>query len=287
MSNNSNRRRLNQKAKNYDVHSFLQQEIATRLEARLDYIRISPQTILDLGAATGFTSQLLTQRYPKAQIIACDEAENLLRQQKPNRRWFSFKKSTSQSLLCSEGLRLSLADNSVDLVFSSLFLPWYSSSEPFFEEVFRILKPGGLLLFSSFGPDTFKELKKVTTEILTEMPINTFKDMHDVGDILLRNRFVDPVMDMEMLTLDYENFTKMMADLRFQNVLSASSIISRQVYQQCRERYRTLAKENYLPLSYEIIYGHAWMSMNKEKTNANQEFLISLDQIVKKSLSSR
>lgn len=270
MQNFPSRRTLNAKADCYTEHSFLQQEISKRLDERLSYIKIDPKIILDLGAATGFSTQLLKKRYPKSTIIACDEAENLLQQQTTS-SWIPLKKDKKKFLLCANAKELSLADNSVDLVFSNLMLPWYHSEEDIFSEIFRVLKPGAALLLTSFGPDTFKELKKMNQEFGGPVSIPNFKDMHDIGDILLRRGFVDPVVDMEMLSVEYNNVDKLKNDLHHQNISLDSNI--------------DLQSKKTLLLTYEIIYGHAWMPENKVKNNLS-EYVISVDNIAKKNSSS-
>jgi malonyl-CoA O-methyltransferase len=240
-------------AANYDRVAVLQREVGTRLLERLDYIRLQPYIIADIGAGTGHLSKTLAQRYKKARVIATDIAPNMLRNARRHAAPLA-RLLRRQSFVCGDAERLPFAAQSVDIIFSNLTLQWCSDLDQVFAEFCRILKPGGLALFSTFGPDTLKELRDSWAEadqsISSHRPplsprerargegaliqgaspqnrnetspgkmagtihVGAFIDMHDIGDALLRGGFADPVMDAERFTLTYPDVYGVMNELK-------------------------------------------------------------------------
>lgn len=244
------RKAFNKASNNYDDHAFLQKEIATRLDEKLNVISTRSDIILDLGAGTGLLSKQLIQRFPESKIIALDFAQNSLRNNK------------SENKICANANHIPLADNSVDIVISSLMMQWCSDLNQLFYEIHRVLKNNGLILFSTFGPDTLKELKKSWSVVDSEAHVNTFTDMHDIGDIMLANGFQSPVMEMETLTLTYQTVTDLLKDLKAigaQSVNNRSkSLTGKDKFQLMIKMYESFRKDGKLPATYEVIYGHAW-----------------------------
>ena len=146
-------RNFSKAAPTYDEAAVLQQEIGQRLLERLELIKLFPTTILDLGSGTGFFSQALSQKYPKAIVLNADIAEGMINVAKHTRY------SSAQFYVCADGDHLPIKSQSIDFVFSNCALHWFFAPQTVFNEIHRVLKPEGLLLFSTFGPDTLKELK--------------------------------------------------------------------------------------------------------------------------------
>jgi malonyl-CoA O-methyltransferase len=252
------RRAFDRAAAGYDEAAVLQQEVCSRLLQRLDYIRLSPEWILDAGAGTGEAVKALMDKYRKARLLVLDISEQML------------AKSAAQGGLlrkpypvCADIEQLPLADASIDLVFSSLTLQWCNDLEATFKGIRRIMKPGGLFMFASFGPDTLKELRACWSRVDNAVHVNTFEDMHDVGDALLRTGFADPVMESEIITVNYATVDRLMADLRGigANVTADGGrrgLTTKTMLAQLREAYEAYRRDDVLPASYEIIYGHAW-----------------------------
>lgn len=249
-------------AASYDAAAVLQLEVARRLVERTELVKMTPVRILDLGSGTGFISQLLAERYAKAKITAVDLALNMLKQAR-SKTTFKQRWNKKFNYVNAEVENLPFADNSVDLIISGLTLQWCQDLETVFKEFRRVLAPGGLLLFSSFGPDTLKELRASWAEV-DELPhVNTFMDMHEVGDIMLRSGFADPVMDMEMLTVTYNDVKTVMQDLKqigAHNVMQGRShnMTGKSKLQKMMQAYEQFRTDGVLPVSHEIIYGHAW-----------------------------
>ena len=256
----------------YDAAAVLQQEVANRLVERMEYMSMKPQSILDAGAGTGFVSQLLAARYPKAKITALDLALNMLKQSKSKR---SFKQRWNKQFnyVNAEVESLPFADASLELVISGLTLQWCQDLPKVFKEFRRVLAPGGLLLFSSFGPDTLKELRQSWAQVDDVPHVNAFADMHDVGDALMQSGFADPVMDMEMLTVTYKDVKTVMRDLKqigAHNVMQGRShnITGKNKLQHMMQAYEQFRVGGLLPVSHEIVYGHAWVPEANEQADA-------------------
>lgn len=250
-------RSFNRAAKTYDAAAFLEMELGARLLERLDFIKLEPKTILDLGGGTGTFSKKLAERYPKASIINLDLAEKLLQQSK-------LRSAANILKLCADAECLPLANKSVDFIFSNCMLHWILDLPHLFQEIHRILKPEGLLLFSSLGPDSLKELRESFFQIDSIPHVNHFMDMHLVGDALLKAEFMDPVMDMEQLTLTYPHSRRLIQDMKESGSnyvfrentigLSPKALFNR--LSNHYDQYRLESGE--IPASIEIIYGHAW-----------------------------
>jgi len=256
----SARRSFEQAAAHYDEAAVLQREVGTRLLERLELMRLQPQRILDLGCGTGQCIEGLFGRYRKAGVVALDIAQPMLQHARRRGRWLRRPQA-----VCADAERLPFAENSFDLVFSNLMLQWCTDLDAAFSELRRVLKPGGLLLFSSFGPDTLKELRASWRVVDQYAHVNTFLDMHDVGDALVRARFADPVMDVERLTMTYADVWKLMRELKqigAHNVTGGRprGLTGKRRIQQLVEAYEQFRSNGVLPASYEIVNGHAWVS---------------------------
>lgn len=271
-------------ASRYDEVAVLQREVAGRVLERLELIKIEPQRILDLGCGTGLNSQALNKRYKKAQLISLDLAPGMLHQAKKHKGWFS-----NQRFICGDAESLPLQDDSVDLIFSSLTIQWCQDLDSLFKECFRVLRPGGLLMFSTLGPDTLRELRKSWQSVDDNSHVNAFIDMHDIGDALIRMRYSDPVMDVENITMTYENVMQLMRDLK---VLGAHNMTAgrqkgltgKSRIKAMSEHYETYRKDGLLPASYEVVYGHAWAPEDKKEVQngADGVFHFPIEQLIKR-----
>lgn len=248
---------LQRAAPSFHQHAFLVHEVARRLLERLPYIRFQPRRILDVAAKTGVTRKLLSKQYPKANIIACEIEPGLLQQIHAG---FPWKRSLR---LCNTYTALPLVDSAVDMVLANLSLPFVGDLAKSLQEWKRVIAPSGTLFFSTFGPDTFKEL-------LSDHP-SRFIDMHDIGDLLLQLGFENPVVDMEYLTLEYNSIDKLhrdMAQNALQSLLPKSDI---------------KFEDGRFSVTIELIYGHAWMPKLRQSQTRNEfnEVLIPVDQLIK------
>ena len=188
------RRAFERAAATYDEAAVLQDEVGMRLLERLDLVRLQPDSILDLGAGTGKMTAGLMKRYRKARVVAVDIAHSMLQRTRRRGGWLRRPRC-----ICADAEQLPFAGNSFDLIFSNLMIQWCQPQDTLFGEFHRVLRPGGLLMFTTFGPDTLQELRECWTRADDCVHVNTFVDMHDIGDALLQARLADPVVDAERI----------------------------------------------------------------------------------------
>ena len=265
------RRNFARAAANYDNAAVLQREVGSRMLERLDYIRIEPQRVLDLGGGTGASLTALHERYPKAQLIGADLSETMLqagRGQRSRLRWMlPFLRGGKTPLVVADAAGLPFKSASTSMLWSNLLLHWLDDPLPAFREMHRVLEVGGLLMFSTFGPDTLRELRNSFGDGYVHT--QRFGDMHDFGDMLIECGFADPVMDMEVLTMTYASLDDLFRDLRQSGAACAMQarrhgLMGRSAWLKMREAYEKLAREGRLPATFEVIYGHAWKSQPKK-----------------------
>ena len=253
-------------ASSYDQAAVLQREISNRMLSRLEYIKYRPEVILDAGSGTGYGSQQLAKRYPSSQSIAIDIAYAMLLQARPNSAWWQRILPLQQQhshYVCADIEQFPIKNDSVGLIWSNLALQWCNDLNRTFAEMHRILRTDGLLMFSTFGPDTLKELRQSFAKTDSYRHVNRFVDMHDIGDLLVNNRFSTPVMDMEYITLTYDEVIGVMRDLKAigaHNVIRGrqQGLMGKKRWQHAIDAYETLRREGKLPATFEVVYGHAW-----------------------------
>jgi len=277
------RRAFERAAADYDRFAFLQQEVARRLDEHLDEMKLSPEVILDAGCGTGFGVPLLRARFPQARLLALDLAHGMVAQARQRhappagwRRWLSPRSTRHTPLiaLCGDLEQLPLRQDGLDVVWSSLTLQWVDLPRAF-AEVNRVLKPGGLFLFATLGPDTLRELRAASEGLDGHAHVNRFIDMHDVGDALVRAGFANPVMEMEHITLTYADLKGVLLDIRgigAQTVLAGrrSGLMGKQAWAALARNYEAFRREGRLPATYEVVYGHAWAGRQDRRTDGRQ-----------------
>ena len=270
------RRRFDRAAATCDSVDLLAREIARRMDERLDYIRVTPRRVLDLGCGTGADLPRLAERFPDATILAADfspamvsGAGTRIRPARPGgllRRLLSAAPAALPHLVAQSDA-LPLARASLGLVWSNLMLPALDDPLPTFREIHRTLEVGGLVMFSTLGPDTLRELRAVLPDRRGER-VHRFIDMHDLGDALVQAGFTDPVMDMEIVTLTYPDLDTLLQDLRHSGGANAATtrprgLSGRREWAEARAAYERLRRDGRLPATFEIIQGHAWKAAPK------------------------
>lgn len=258
------RRAFSKAATQYDAAAVMQREVCIRMLERLDYIKQKPSTVLDVGSGTGWGSRQLGERYPAAQIVALDIAIGMLQASRGMASWWSklFAGNTRQ-YVCADMETLPIKANSIDMVWSNLAVQWCNDLPATLLELHNVLKVDGLLMFSTFGPDTLKELRIAFQGVDGHNHLNRFADMHDIGDMLVAGGFADPVMDMEYITLTYDDVKAVMQDLRSIGAHNAtagraSGMMGKKTWARVLENYERLRCDGKLPATFEVIYGHAW-----------------------------
>ena len=263
------RRAFERAATRYDEVAVLQREIGRRMLERLDYVRLAPRAVLDAGCGTAVATATLAQRYPDADIVALDFAHGMLRHADANANAHGGF-TRAPHWVCGDIEVLPLAAGSVDLVYSNAALQWSTDLAGTFADFARVLRPGGLLMFSTFGPDTLRELRAAWAQVDGHSHVSSFPDMHDIGDLLVHARFADPVMDCERLTVTYEGVDDLMRDLKLlgaHNVTAgrARGLTGRRRLAAMRAAYERFRRDGRLPATYEVVYGHAWAPLQRQE----------------------
>ncbi len=255
------RRRFERTAASYAKASRLEAEIGARMLERLDYVRIAPRRVLDAGAGPSREARALAARYRDSTLVALDLSLAMLREARRGAGWFAaWSRRARPHAVCADVERLPLADASIGLVWSNMVLHWLDEPIVALREFHRVLEPGGLLMFSALGPDSLKELRQAAGR----ERVHDFADMHDIGDRLVAAGFAAPVMDMEIVKMNYAAPERLLDDLRLSGQTHARSGAPRglrgrdfraQVVDALRAG-RAGGEEFYA--TYEIVYGHAW-----------------------------
>lgn len=252
------RRSFDRASERYDRAAVLQAEVRALLLERLELVRLDPQVVVDVGCGTGHASRALKRRYPRARVIALDLSAAMLREARRQQGMFRrFQR------LCADAARLPLAAASVDLIYCNLMLQWCNEPDAAFAEFRRVLKPRGLLSFSSFGPDTLTELRSAWSAVDEHTHVNQFLDMHDIGDALVRAGLAEPVLDVERFTLTYADTLALMRDLKAigaHNVTAGRpmGLTGRGRLARMSAAYEAFRRDGKLPATYEVVFGQAW-----------------------------
>ena len=259
------RRRFARAARSYADASRLEAEIGARMLERLDYVKLAPQRVLDAGCGPAREADALAERYPGAAIVLLDAALPMLRLARPAGGLLSrFLAPRRRVAVCGELERLPLASSSVGLAWSNMALHWVADPLAAIRELHRVLEPGALLLFSTLGPDTLKELRAVAGA----SRVHAFIDMHDLGDMLVGAGFSDPVMDAEHVTLTYANARDFLADLRASGQTCAlearpRGLAGRGFLAALTSAIEAERRAGRVEATFEIVYGHAWRTVSQ------------------------
>ncbi|MCD7100345.1 malonyl-ACP O-methyltransferase BioC [Stenotrophomonas sp. MMGLT7] len=254
------RRAFSRAAPGYAAAAVLQQEVRKRLLESLDYLddRV-PQVLLDVGSGPGHASAMLKKRWPKAQVIALDLALPMLREARKQAGWWK-----PFARVCADARALPLAEHSVDVIFSNLCLQWVEDLPAVLAGFRRVLRPGGLLLCSTFGPDTLIELREAFAQADDVPHVSRFAPIAQFGDALMLAGFRDPVLDRDLFTLTYPDLTALMRELRAIGATNAlanrrHTLTGRGRFAAASAAYEPLRRpDGTLPSSWEVIYAQAW-----------------------------
>ena len=268
---------------------FLRREIAARMHERLELVKIAPRHVLDAGCGPGADLSLLHKDFPVAHIIGLDAAPAMLASAPvPASKLAALNQFLSKlmpaktgiDLACGDFANLPLTANSVDLVWSNLALHWHPQPDRVFAEWRRVLRVEGLLMFSCFGPDTFKEIRAAFAAADRAPHALPFVDMHDFGDMLVETGFSTPVLDMETITVTYATPAALLADVRAWggNPLATRrrGLMGKLAWQRMLDALEKVRRpDGKLGLTFEIIYGHAFRPA--PRTTAAGESIIRFD----------
>lgn len=259
------RNAFNRAAGTYDQAAVLQREVCSRMLSRLDYILHRPTAVLDAGSGTGFGARRLARRYPEATVVALDMAHGMLLRSRTGETWWKRLLRRPERILpvCGDVDALPVGSGWAGMVWSNLVLQWCGDLSRSFAEVYRVLAPGGLFMFSTFGPDTLKELRAAFGAADDYTHVNRFIDMHDIGDLLVQAGFATPVTDMEIFTLTYAEAVAAMRDLKALGAHNVTAgrrrgLTGKAGWSRALARLEATRRDGRLPVTFEVVYGHAW-----------------------------
>jgi malonyl-CoA O-methyltransferase len=254
------RRAFSRAAGDYRDHARLQAEVADRLLERLDGLRFEPTTVVDLGCGPGVQARELSQRFRSARVVAMDCARSMLAQAKSRRGRWRKRFDPVQA----DAAALPLAGSSIDLLYSNLMLQWCDDLPALLNAFRRVLKPGGLMLISTFGPDTLSELRQSWQRIGEPPRVNAFADVQTIGDAMLRAGFAEPVLDTDWITTTYRRPRDLLDELKAIGATFAGSdrprgLTGRGTLKRLLDAYDEHRLDSGLfPASWEIVYASAW-----------------------------
>ncbi len=274
-------------SRSYDAAAWLQSAARTELLSRLDLLRLPPAAVLDLGAGTGLAAVEIKRRFRGATVTAADIAPPMLEIARRRSRFW-------RPIRCvqADARELPFEDASFDLVFSNLMLQWLLPPDAALAEIIRVLKPGGLLLLSSFGPETLRELRTAWEAGDAGVHVNDFIDVHDLGSALARAGFIEPVLDVDRHLRHYADVRTLMRELKAlgaHNVDArrARGLTGRGAFQRMNAAYEAQRAPAGLPATWQLVYAVAWSHPDTRMPRpAAGEVHIGLDQL-RASLANR
>jgi len=252
------RRRFERAAKSFDDAAFVHAVTRAGLLARLQPLVVEASTVIDLGSATCSTSQALSKRFRRAHVVSVDLAHAMLRRGRKHRAWFS-----KSSFVQATAAALPFKDQSVDVVFANLLLPWIDDQTQVFAEVARVLRKGGVFAFATLGPDSLLEIRRAWSQVDDNAHVNHFSDMHDLGDGLVNAGLADPVLDVDRLSVSYDNTEKLFADLTAMGGRNAlrernQSLVGKQRFRHMSDALQKSGTGGKITLDLELVFGHCW-----------------------------
>ena len=255
----------------YDEHAVLQREIADRLLAHLNFTKIEPERILDVGCGTGYFTRLLIEKYKKSEVMACDLSEEMVQHTRRHHRRRMLWHGKRQHIV-ADACGLPFADESFDLVTSNLTMQWVVNPKEMLMEMRRVLRPNGLMLFSTFGRRTLSELRHALASISESSEqskvrhVLPFPDVMSLGDILNQLPLEAPVLDSDLLTLTYPDVMSLVRELKGMGASSSAisgrsqGLYGRRLLRELDASYGALHRneEGRIYAGFEALYAQAW-----------------------------
>lgn len=273
------RRRFDRAVLRFDEADFVHRATFAGLTERLAPVVISPSRILDLGAATGRGSRELAKTFRKSRVISYDWSGGMLRIARKKKPLLS-----KLAELQGDAMHLPLQTGSIDLVFANLLLPWIGDLPACVREIARVLKKGGVFAFATLGPDSLLELRSAWSADDAYDHVNSFPDMHDVGDALVKGGLADPVLDVDRLAVTYRDTSALYRDLTASG--ARNSLVNRRKTLTGKRRFDAVSRKlatgtegGQVSLTLELVYGHAWGTGPRSRTG---EYLVEPGEITRR-----
>ena len=227
-------------------------ETAERFSDHLDPVRLEPRWVVDLAMQCGLQGRL-AERFPGATVVSCGYSPNAVASGAGGRN----------PAVAATPTGLPFAAGSTDLVVSNLGLCWFPALGPVLREAWRVLRPGGLIAFTTLGPATLAELRRSWAAVDDRSHIIDFIDMHDIGDAMVQAGFGDVVMDTERITVTWSDVPALLHDLRGLGTGNphADRPVGLTTPRRLRalvDAYRRLHPPGPIPATVELVHGHGW-----------------------------
>lgn len=237
-------------ATSYDAAASLQQEVGAALLEQLPDGAVN--TWLDLGCGTGYFSQRLAQRYPHANGLALDLALGMLQQAR--------RLAAPAHLLQGDAEALALRAHSCDLIYSSLALQWCGDFAQVLSEAQRVLRPQGVLAFTSLCQGSLVELKDSWRAVDEQVHVNSFRaasDYQRLCDAAGFSRVHLTLREHRQHFPDLKALTRSLKDIGAHNLNAGrpAGLTSPAKLRALQAAYQQKREENGLPLSYQVLYG--------------------------------
>ena len=228
------------------------------LLSRLQPLIVDAKTVVDLGSATSSAQRALAKRFGRVHVVCVDVARNMLRRGRAKQSWLA-----KGSFVQANANKLPFADQSIDVIFANMLLPWVDDPAAVFGEVARVLRKGGIFAFATLGPDSLQEISRAWARVGGSCHVHHFMDMHNLGDGLVQARLGDPVLDVDRLVISYEKSSRLFADLTAvggRNSLTARcpSLTGKQRFAAMVAELEGASPDGKIHLDLELVYGHCW-----------------------------
>lgn len=265
--------------------SFIAREIERRMAERLDYIKHEPRRLLEAGCGSGESLAMLRRRYPRAEIVALDAAAGRLARAGAARtlgdRLRALAGAADVRRVRADLSAAALRPGSCDMLWSNVSLAWSPDVAATIGGWGAALAAGGLAMFSTFGPDTLRELAAAFATADDAPHVHPFTDMHDIGDMLVAAGFGEPVIDMEVITLTHASPQALVAELRAAGYASVRADRRRTLtgparWQRMLDAYAATARDGRVGATFEVVYGHAWKAA--PRTTADGRAIVRFDE---------
>lgn len=246
-------------AATYDSVANLQRRVGEQLLAHFGHrikenetLTVANQRVLDLGSGTGYFSSYL-QSSNEATYIGFDLAEGMLNFARAN-------SNPGTNWCCGDAEDLPFSAGSFDVIFSSLAIQWCEHLPALFSEIWRTLKPGGIFLFSTLGPETLCELRQSWRAADDYVHVNSFTAFDTLEQSIDEHSFTERNSVEEKITLQYTELKQLTGELKSLGAHNVNrgrqtGLTSRAQLRKFKQAYEDQRVEGLLPATYQVYYG--------------------------------
>lgn len=258
-------------------------EARDRLLERLQFVRLDPDLVVDLGCGTGEGAEALANAYPRSRVLAIDSSRGMLarvpRTGAAGERIVPVAGDAEQAPLC---------ENTAGLVLANMLLPW-CRPDALFAQAARVLAEPGLLLFSTVGPDTLLEVRRAWAAVDAGVHVHGFVEMHDLGDLAVRAGLQEPVLDVARIELTYTDVRTLVADLRASGAVNVAAgrrrgLTTHGLWQRFEQALTAQRDGERFAVTVELILGQAWgRAAAPQRQREDKEVAIPIERIRRRS----